>query len=227
MKNWNAPGIRPRVASCSSRAPLLWPWLSRSRCRSRPTPRRVTPPPVPADIEVPAGNMAFLEGTPSAPRTTSACPAPTRPRLRRVSRHSGFAWLLFTPQATLFDDHDKQVTTHFFSPNPFENGTVRATWQHSRDTSTVWGGRAIRLLRPRLRRAGCHSLAPASGGRRPRRTHRGDTLTETTFIQRREHGWGVAPSTGCAQSTDVGTKAFVPYTADYFFYTDHRDTDHR
>jgi hypothetical protein len=39
----------------------------------------------------------------------------------------------------MFDDNDKQVTTHFFSPNPFENGAFRATWQHSRDTSTVWG----------------------------------------------------------------------------------------
>lgn len=32
----------------------------------------------------------------------------------------------------------KQVTTHFFSANPFE-GIVRATWQHSRDASAVWG----------------------------------------------------------------------------------------
>jgi hypothetical protein len=29
---------------------------------------------------------------------------------------------------------------------------------------------------------------------------------------------GVAPSTGCASATDVGKKALVPYTADYFFY---------
>lgn len=28
--------------------------------------------------------------------------------------------------------------THFFSPNPFED-IVRATWQDSGDTSTVWG----------------------------------------------------------------------------------------
>ena len=33
-----------------------------------------------------------------------------------------------------------------------------------------------------------------------------------------EHLWRVAPSTGCAVSTDVGKKALVPYTADYFFY---------
>ncbi len=56
------------------------------------------------------------------------------------------AWTLFTPQATLFSDEREQLTTHFFSPNPFEvspspfeNGIVRATWEDSRDTSTVWG----------------------------------------------------------------------------------------
>jgi len=46
----------------------------------------------------------------------------------------------------------------------------------------------------------------------------GDTLTETTFIQRLNTSGGVAPSTGCTSSTDVGNLAFVPYTADYFFY---------
>jgi len=29
--------------------------------------------------------------------------------------------------------------SHFFSPNPFENGKPRATWQSSFDTSAVWG----------------------------------------------------------------------------------------
>jgi hypothetical protein len=30
---------------------------------------------------------------------------------------------------------------------------------------------------------------------------------------------GVAPATGCSVATDVGAKAFMPYTADYFFYS--------
>src|SRR4029077_4083597 len=58
----------------------------------------------------------------------------------------GVKFMLFTPQATLFDSVDgKQVTTHFFSvnPNPSDGGKIRATWQHSKDTSTVWGGHAI------------------------------------------------------------------------------------
>ena len=48
----------------------------------------------------------------------------------------------------------------------------------------------------------------------------GDTLTATTFIQRLNTSGGVAPSTGCASPSNVGNQAFVPYTADYFFYTD-------
>ena len=48
----------------------------------------------------------------------------------------------------------------------------------------------------------------------------GDTLTATTFIQRVNTSGGIAPSTGCTSSTDVGKQAFVPYTADYVFYTD-------
>ncbi|MGE5815609.1 MAG: DUF3455 domain-containing protein [Acidobacteriota bacterium] len=46
----------------------------------------------------------------------------------------------------------------------------------------------------------------------------GDALFGTTFIQRLNTVGGLAPSTGCDLPTDIGNKAFVPYTADYFFY---------
>jgi hypothetical protein len=46
----------------------------------------------------------------------------------------------------------------------------------------------------------------------------GTTLTGTTFIQRLNTVGGLAPSTGCENSQDLGAKAFIPYTADYFFY---------
>jgi hypothetical protein len=46
----------------------------------------------------------------------------------------------------------------------------------------------------------------------------GDTLTHTNFVQRLNTSGGVAPTTGCSAPTDVGHLAFVPYTADYFFY---------
>jgi hypothetical protein len=180
---------------------------------------QVTPPPVPAAIQVEAGNTAFLEGHGVGTQNYICLPCPnaTTPAAMCPDA-SGFAWILFTPQATLFNDHDKPVTTHFFSPNPSENGTIRATWQHSRDTSTVWGGQAI----PSSDRAFVAPdaipwlLLPAAGVQDG--PTGGDTLTPTTFIQRVNTSGGVAPSTGCASSTNVGNKPFVPYTADYFFY---------
>ena len=46
----------------------------------------------------------------------------------------------------------------------------------------------------------------------------GGILTATKFIQRVNTSGGVAPSEGCADLNDLGTEAFVPYEADYFFY---------
>ena len=46
----------------------------------------------------------------------------------------------------------------------------------------------------------------------------GHKLTATTFIQRLNTSGGIAPSDGCTESPDVGKKALVPYTADYFFF---------
>jgi hypothetical protein len=47
----------------------------------------------------------------------------------------------------------------------------------------------------------------------------GAALTGTTFVQRLNTFGGLAPSTGCDVPTDLGHKAFMPYTADYFFFT--------
>jgi hypothetical protein len=181
---------------------------------------KVTPPPVPAEIQVPAGTTAFLEGhgVGTQDYICLPCPNATTPAATCPDA-SGFAWLLFTPQATLFNDHEKKpVTVHFFSPNPLENGTIRPTWQHSRDTSTVWGGRATPSSDPRFVAPNAIPwlLLPVAGVQDGRTG--GDTLTATTFIQRLNTSGGVAPSAGCASSTDVGGKAFVPYTADYLFY---------
>jgi hypothetical protein len=42
----------------------------------------------------------------------------------------------------------------------------------------------------------------------------------TSFIQRLNTVGGLAPSTGCDSPSNLGNLAFVPYQADYFFYTD-------
>jgi hypothetical protein len=178
----------------------------------------VTPPPVPDNIQVPAWNKLFLVGHATGTQNYICLPS-----------GSGFAFTLFTPQATLFNDNNKQIVTHFFSPNPDENGTVRATWEHSKDTSTVWARVVPKDSRfpgdpggtssdpayvepgaiPWLLLEVVYSQDGPTGG---------DKLTETSFIQRLNTTGGVAPSTGCASLSDVGNRAYVPYTADYYFY---------
>ena len=170
---------------------------------------RVTPPPVPAGIEVPAGNRAFLVGHAVGSQNYVCLPS-----------GSGFAWTLFTPQATLFTSHGRQLITHFFSPNPFEGQTIRPAWQHSRDTSTVWA----RLFAPpssdsAFVRPGAipwlvlEVVPPPDGPRGG-----GGALSATSYIQRVNTSGGVAPSEGCLASANIGRTAFVPYTADYYFF---------
>ena len=172
---------------------------------------QITPSAVPVKLQVAAGSKAFLVGHATGTQNYVCLPSGT-----------GFAWTLFTPEATLFSDQFKQLTTHFFgvNPNPADNGAIRAAWQHSRDTSTVWAKLALdgSSTDPNFVRPGAIAWLLLDVVGTQEGPSGGDTLTVTTQIQRLNTSGGVAPATGCAQSTDVGKKAFVPYTADYFFY---------
>lgn len=181
-----------------------------------PTADPFTVPPVPTNIQVPAGNTLYLEGQAQGTQNYVCLPS-----------GSGFAWTFFSPQATLFFnlkfggiEVHQQIITHFLSPNPEEAGTPRATWQSSLDTSAVWAKIAPSgsSSDPNFVAAGAipwlllekvGTQAGPSGG---------EILSHTTFVQRLNTSGGVAPSTGCGQSENVGATALVPYTADYFFY---------
>jgi hypothetical protein len=167
----------------------------------------IAPPPVPPGLEVPAGYRPFLLGYATGTQNYICLPA-----------GAGFAWVLFGPQATLFNEDTTQIITHFLSPNPEEGGTARATWQHSRDTSTVWAMPIANSSDPNfvepeaipwllLQVVGAE-LGPTEGYR----------LTTTAYLQRVHTSGGLMPITGCTQASDVGKKALVPYTADYVFY---------
>src|SRR5262245_49444511 len=91
---------------------------------------RITPPAVPGNLQVGDNAKAFLMGDAYGTQNYVCLPSSTSP--------TGFAWTLFGPQATLFNDDDEQIITHFLSPNPVESDTPRASWRHSRDSSTVW-----------------------------------------------------------------------------------------
>src|SRR5262249_32427961 len=62
----------------------------------------VTPPAVPTDIQVQAGNKAYLVGHATGTQNYICVPS-----------GSGVAYALFTPQATLFNDRGEQIITHF------------------------------------------------------------------------------------------------------------------
>ncbi len=165
------------------------------------------PPAVPPNLQVPAGNQAFLEGHAIGTQNYVCLPSAT-----------SVAWTLVGPQATLFNDWERQRITHFFSLNPDESETPRATWQHSLDTSTVWAMGIASSSDPSFVASGAIPwLLLQVVGAQPGPTG-GDRLTETTFIQRVHTLGGAAPSTGCVEVSDVGQRVFVPYTADYFFY---------
>jgi hypothetical protein len=165
-------------------------------------------PQVPPNLEVSANNKLFLVGHAVGTQQYICLPS-----------GSSFAWTLFGPQATLFKDDTKQIITHFLSPNPDEDGIPRATWQHSNDTSAVWAMAIASSSDPYFVEPGAipwlllevvgDQKGPTGGAR----------LTRTAFIQRLNTSGGIAPpSTGCSVSTDIGMRALVPYTADYFFY---------
>ena len=189
---------------------------------------KVTPPDVPFELKVEDGTHAFLVG--HARGTQNYVCAPS------AASNTGVAYALFTPEATLYNDDGDQRITHFFSPNPdprdpntsaavVADGAIRATWVDSKDGSSVW--------------AKLHTNAQGvNGAITPDQSAvawllldkvgdedgltGGNILSKTTQIQRLNTTGGVAPGPGhgCDSPADVGHTAFVPYTADYFFYTD-------
>ena len=167
-------------------------------------------PAVPPNLEVPAGHTVFLAGYAEGTQNYICLP-----------NGVGFTWRFLGPQATLFRpfgaDQQQQITTHFLSANPAEGGVARPTWQHSDDSSRVWGRAAASSNDPNFVEPGAIpwllveavgvEAGPASG-----------KLAQTTFIQRLNTSGGVAPASGCSDAAHVGTLALVPYTTDYFFY---------
>ena len=171
----------------------------------------LTPPSVPDRLQVPEGNEVFLIGHAFGTQDYVCAASGT-----------GVAFVLTTPEAVLFDNPARRVVNHFFSPNPVEGGTIRATWQSTRDSSVFWGkltASATFLTDPdfvapdaiawlTLAQAGV--LVGVGGG---------NELAVASFVQRVNTVGGLAPSIGCNSPADIGHKAFVPYEADYVFYT--------
>jgi hypothetical protein len=174
-------------------------------------------PDVPDNVKV-TGGKAYLVGHAIGTQNYECQPS-----------GAGVAYVLFTPQATLFDEDGRKIISHFFSPNPDEPntdlrvvspiGTIRATWQ-DKDTSSVWAATVPNgaSTDPNFVEKGAVAWLKLKAVGLEDGPTGGDKLSDTSFVQRLNTHGGLAPSTGCASLADVGNKAFVPYTADYFFY---------
>ncbi len=172
---------------------------------------RIDVPPAPAGLDVPDGHEVFLHGRATGTQNYVCLSTPT-----------GMRWQFLGPQATLFVPLfgvlQQQIATHFLSPNPAENGTPRATWMQSFDSSQVWARAIATSTDPNyvapnsipwllLQSAGA-ATGPTGGS----------LLTRTTYIQRLNTAGGLAPAAGCGEPSHAGALALVPYTTDYFFY---------
>lgn len=173
-------------------------------------PAGSAPPAVPANIEVPAGYSLFFNG--HAVGTQNYVCLPTA---------AGVGWKFVAPQATLYDAPParEQLTTHFLSANPAESGVARPTWQHSTDSSRVWGRALASSLDSNFVEANAIPwlLLEVVGAKKG--PQGGSILTSADYIQRVNTSGGVAPSTGCTQAAHIGAIVLVPYAADYFFYS--------
>jgi hypothetical protein len=168
--------------------------------------QRPLPPPVPDAIQVPPGYTPYL-----------AAHAIGTQGYVCVAVGPVFSWTPFGPQATLFDEESRQILTHFLSATPYDQ-LLNPTWQHSRDSSAVWGRMIKSSSDPNFVAAGAIPwllLEAVVVGDGPTG---GDKLMATRLIQRVNTVNGMAPSTGCARPEDIKKRALVPYEADYFFF---------
>jgi hypothetical protein len=167
----------------------------------------IKPPKVPDALAVPAGSKAFLIGHAVGTQNYICLPD-----------GAGAKWLLFGPQATVFDHHGRQLMTHFLSPNPAENNALRATWMDSDRTSSVWAVKVAESDDARFVEPGAIKwfLLQVKGAEEG--SQRNDRLVKTTVIHRVNTSGGVAPASECTLTGDVGKTKFVPYTADYVCY---------
>ena len=178
----------------------------------------VAVPPVPGEIKVPDGNVAYLKGQATGTQNYICLPAPP-------PAPNGVAWKLFGPQANLYLKFKlfnieivQQITTHFLSPNPEEAGLARATWQSSLDTSAVWAKMIKSSTDSSFVAAGAIPWFLLENVGDQRGPTGGAMLTPTTYIHRVNTSGGAPPATGCGAAANIGATALVPYTADYYFY---------
>ena len=166
----------------------------------------VTPPPVPDKLQVPEGAEAFLVGHARGTQNYVCLPSATGASPGRSSRRRPPCSATAASRSSPTSSPPTRCEPNT-NPRVVADGTIRAAWQYS-DTSTVWAAadpaHTATFHRPRFRQAGCRCLAPLTVVGAKDGPTGGDTLSDTTFVQRVNTSGGLAPSTGCSSLADVG-----------------------
>ena len=168
---------------------------------------RIAPPAVPTDIQVQAGFRPFLVAHASGTQNYICALVGTE-----------FTWLFIGPQATLFNSTLQQVATHFHSTNPYQDDAIQATWQSSRDTSSVWavkykGSTDSAYVAPDAIEWLLLEVKGAQAG-----PTGGTTLVPAKWIQRVNTSGGLVPPASECNAGTLKNRKLVPYEADYYFY---------
>lgn len=175
-------------------------------------------PPVPPALQVPAGNVLLMRLHAVGTQNYVCLP-------ESAANPYSYRWTFQGPQATLFlPGTTVPVGTHYLSAVTPPNIGGLPTWQDAVG-SKVWGTKVAASTDPAfvdptaipwlLLKAVAHSGA--------------GPMSQVSYIQRLDTTGGLGPgqltntqpppeTTTCATGTDVGKVAFVPYSADYFFY---------
>jgi hypothetical protein len=153
--------------------------------------KQVPPSDVPTDLKVSEPNSVFLVGHAVGVQIYQCVATPT-----------GAGWTLLAPRADLYADNGRVIATHYAGP----------TWEAA-DGSRVVGKREAGVTVdptaiPWLKLSAASTSAGPEGAR----------LARTTYVQRLNTVGGLPPAASECDTTSVGTRAEVDYTADYYFW---------
>ena len=184
------------------------------------TPMATTPvpPAAPSNLQVPPGNVAYLEYRAVGTQNYACVPeSPDNPLAYR--------WSFQGPQATLFDPvFGFQTGTHYLSAVSRPDSGGLPTWQDNTG-ATVWATEVAASTDPAFVDPSAISwlllktvFFKGVGG-----------VAGASYIQRVNTQGGLAPgqltntqppseTSSCASGADVGKISFEPYKADYAFY---------
>jgi hypothetical protein len=149
------------------------------------------PPDVPAALQAPAGQSAFVEALATGVQIYECAPKPGEP--------SAFAWTFRSPEAALSDRSGRALGKHYAGP----------TWE-ALDGSKIVGQSKASDPGPNPAAIPWLLLTAKSSSD-------AGAFSRASSIQRVRTVGGIAPTEPCG-ATNAGQIARVPYTATYYFY---------